>query len=261
MGKIIDAYKFFNIFALRVLRRNLIVFSKTWRTNIAFNFIEPLLYLGAMGWGLGSFVGKINGMSYMQFIAPGMIASSAMWAASSECTYESYVRMHYQKIFHAIVATPVYLEEVVVGELLTGVFKSTLYGSVILLVITLLGLVPSAWALLIPLVLVLCGFVFAELGMIWTGLVPKIDSFSYFFTLVITPMFLFSGVFFPIEALPAAAQTAAWFLPLYHIVVLLRSLVLGLISPGLLIHVLWLIILIIVLFPLPQRFMRHRLIK
>ncbi|MDW7649893.1 MAG: ABC transporter permease [Bacillota bacterium] len=261
MNKLVKPYLNLNRYALRVFSRNLAVFRKTWKTNIAFNFIEPLLYLTAMGWGLGAFVGEIRGMSYIQFIAPGMIASSAMWASSAECTYESYVRMHYQKIFHAITATPVELDEVVTGELLSGVFKSLLYGSVILLVITFLGLVPSPFALLIPFVLILCGFVFAELGMIWTGLVPKIDSFSYFFTLVVTPMFLFSGVFFPIESLPDAVQTAAWFLPLYHIVVLLRSLTMGTISPVLFLHVLWLAVFITLIFPLPLRLMHRRLIR
>ncbi|EEG77159.1 ABC transporter permease [Dethiobacter alkaliphilus] len=261
MSKLWQSYRTLNRYALRVFRRNLAVFRSTWKTNIAFNFLEPLLYLAAMGWGLGAFVGEIDGMSYMQFIAPGIIASSAMWAASAECTYESYVRMHYQKIFHAITATPINLDEVVTGELLTGVFKSVLYGSVILLVIAVLGLVPSFFAVLIPLVLVLCGFVFAQLGMIWTGIVPKIDSFSYFFTLVVTPMFLFSGVFFPIDALPEAVQAAAWLLPLYHIVVLLRSLTMGAVSAALLIHALWLVTFIIVIFPLPQHLMQKRLIK
>jgi lipooligosaccharide transport system permease protein len=250
-----------NGFALRVFRRNLKVFTKTWKTNIAFNFFEPLLYLAAMGWGLGTFVGEINGLSYIQFIAPGMIASSAMWASASECTYESYIRMHYQKIYHAIVATPIMLEEVVVGELLTGVFKSVLYGCVILFVITLLGLVLSPWAVLVPAVLLLSGFVFSELGMIWTGIVPKIDSFSYFFTILITPMFLFSGVFFPIEVLPDVVRLVAWFLPLYHIVVLLRSLVLGTVTPVLWLHVLWLFIFISILFPLPQYLMKRRLVQ
>jgi len=214
-----------------------------------------------MGWGLGSFVGEINGLSYIQFIAPGMIASSAMWSSSSECTYDSYVRLHYQKTYHAIVATPVQIDEVVVGDMLTGVFKSVLYGSVILLVITLLGLVPSLWALAVPLVLVLCGFVFAELGMVWTGLVPGIDSFSYFFTILITPMFLFSGVFFPLEALPETVRILAWFLPLYHIVILLRSLVLGVVTPALLLHAAWLIVFIVALFPLPLYLMRRRMVK
>jgi lipooligosaccharide transport system permease protein len=254
-------YSNFNQYAFRVFRRNLTVFTKTWKTNIFFNFFEPLLYLAAMGWGLGSFVGEINGLSYIQFIAPGMIASSAMWSSSSECTYDSYVRLHYQKTYHAIVATPVQIDEVVVGDMLTGVFKSVLYGSVILLVITLLGLVPSLWALAVPLVLVLCGFVFAELGMVWTGLVPGIDSFSYFFTILITPMFLFSGVFFPLEALPETVRILAWFLPLYHIVILLRSLVLGVVTPALLLHAAWLIVFIVALFPLPLYLMRRRMVK
>ncbi len=256
-----EAYMSFNRYAFRVLMRNLMVFKKNLKTNILFNFFEPVFYLTAMGWGLGSFVGDINGLSYIQYIAPGMIASSAMWTSSAECTYESFVRMHFQKIYHAIVATPVNLKEVVVGDMLTGVFRSVLYGSVILLVIFSLGLVPSPWALFVPLVLILCGFVFAEMGMIWTGIVPHIDSFSYFFTLVVTPMFLFSGVFFPIEALPGFVSTVAWFLPLYHVVVLLRSLVLGLVSPFLLVHVAWLLVFIIILFPLPIHLMQKRLVK
>lgn len=261
MSKWFSLYRSLNRYALRVLRRNLIVFGKTWKTNVAFNFIEPLLYLGAMGWGLGTFVGEINGLPYVRFIAPGIIASSAMWAASSECTYESYIRMHYQKIFHAITATPVSLEEVVAGELLTGAFKSVLYGSVILTVIAALGLVPSAFAVFVPIVLLLSGLAFAILGLVWTGLVPKIDSFSYFFTLVVTPMFLFSGIFFPLDALPAPARAAAGFLPLYHIVRLLRSLVLGQVSFTLLFNALWLIVFVLLLFPLPLVLMRRRLVR
>lgn len=248
-----------NRWALKVLWRNIVVFKKTWLTNMTFYFVEPLLYLSAMGLGLGAFIGEINGTSYIQFIAPGIIASSAMWSAASESTYGSFVKMHFQKVYHAMVAAPLYIEEVVAGEILYAVFKAVIYGSIILLVITAFGLVPSSWALLTPLVLVLAGFVFAQMGMIWTGLVPKIDSFSFFFTLVITPMFLFSGVFFPIDSLPGFVQAAAWFLPLYHVVVLLRSLVFGEVGLFLLVHAAVLIFVIIVLFPYPQRLMRKRL--
>ncbi len=226
---------------------------------MTFYFVEPLLYLSAMGLGLGAFIGEINGTSYIQFIAPGIIASSAMWSAASESTYGSFVKMHFQKIYHAMVAAPLEIEEVVAGEILYAVFKAVIYGTIILIVITVFGLVPSLWALLTPLVLVLAGFVFALLGMIWTGLVPKIDSFSFFFTLVITPMFLFSGVFFPIDNLPGFVQTAAWFLPLYHVVVLLRALVFGNVGLFMLIHAAILVALIIILFPFPQRLMRKRL--
>ncbi|MCR3921535.1 MAG: ABC transporter permease [Firmicutes bacterium] len=261
MHNYFQAFLSLNRYAWRVFARNMAVFKKTYKANIAFNFFEPLLYLAAMGMGLGAFVGSINGISYVQFIAPGMIASSAMWAASSECTYDSFVRMKMEKIYHAIVVTPINLHEVIAGELFTGTLKSVLYGSVILLVITGLGLVTSFYALLVPFVLLLCGIIFSELGMIWTGLVAKIDSFSYFFTLIITPMYLFSGVFFPIEALPDIVQTVAWFLPLYHVVTVLRSLVLGLISPALFGHILWLLCFAILIFPLPLLLIHKRFIK
>ncbi|KYH32559.1 ABC transporter permease [Neomoorella mulderi] len=245
--------------AWKVFWRNFVVFRKTWLTNIMFNFLEPLLYLAAMGYGMGHYIPAIQGMSYLQFLAPGLIASSAMWATASECTYDSFVRMKFQKTYHAIVATPVSLDEVVVGEMLFGTFKSVLYGTVILLVILFLGLVRSPAALLVPLVLVLCGFVFAELGMIWTGLVPKIDTFSYFFTLIITPMFLFAGVFFPLDALPLVVQRLAWLIPLYHVVELVRPLVLGQLSPVLLVHAAWLVVFIAIFFYPPLYLLRRRL--
>lgn len=245
--------------AWKVFWRNFVVFRKTWLTNIMFNFFEPLLYLAAMGYGMGHYIPAIHGMSYLQFLAPGLIASSAMWATASECTYDSYVRMKYQKIYYALVATPISPDEVVVGEMLFGTFKSVLYGTVILLVIFLLGLVQSPLALLVPLVLVLCGLVFAELGMIWTGLVPKIDTFSYFFTLVITPMFLFAGIFFPLEALPLIIQRLAWLIPLYHVVELIRSLVLGQLRLALLGHITWLLVFIAVFFYPPVYLLRRRL--
>ncbi len=250
-----------NRWALKVFTRNLFVFRKTWTTNLAFNIVEPLLYLAALGAGLGMLVEDVEGMSYTQFIAPGIVATSAMWAAAAECSYDSFVRMYYQKIYHAIVATPINLQEVVAGELLYGTFKSVLSGTVITVVIAALGLVPSPWALLIPAVLVLNGMAFSQLAMIWTGIVPKIDNFAYFFTLVITPMFLFSGVFFPLDVLPVILQQLAWLLPLYHIVVLLRSLTLGLVSADLIFHALWLLVFILIIFPLPQYLMRRRLIK
>jgi lipooligosaccharide transport system permease protein len=254
-------YRPVNRWALKVLNRNLIVFRKTWPTNIVFNIIEPLLYLAAMGVGLGALLDDIEGMSYIQFIAPGLVATSAMWAAAAECSYDSFVRMYYHKIYHAIVATPISIEEVVVGELLFGTFKSLLSGTVIISVIAVLGLVLSPWALLVPIVLVLNGLVFSQIAMIWTGLVPKIDSFAYFFTLVITPMFLFSGVFFPMEVLPEILQQLAWVLPLYHVVTLVRSLALGAVSVGLFYNVLVLLAIIIITFPLPQILMHRRLIK
>jgi len=245
--------------AAKVLRRNLIVFKKTWLTSMAFYFVEPLLYLSAMGLGLGTFVGDINGLSYTQFIAPGIIASSAMWTAASESTYDSFVKMHYGKIYHAMVAAPLFIEEVILGEVLYAALKAVIFGSIILLLITAFGYVLSPWALLVPPVLLLAGCVFALLGLIWTGLVPNIDTFSFFFTLMITPMFLFSGVFFPITNLPEYIQTVAWLLPLFHIVVLLRSLIFGQVGFFLLTHVTVLILMILALSPFPRIFIKKKM--
>ncbi|MDN5348089.1 MAG: lipooligosaccharide transport system permease protein [Clostridia bacterium] len=253
--KIALSYRLFKVFW-----RDFVVFRKTWLTNIMFNFLEPLFYLAAMGYGLGYYIPSIKGMSYLEFLAPGLIASSAMWAAASECTYDSFVRMRFQKTYHAIIATPLSVDEVVAGEMVFGVFKSVFYGSIILLVISILGLVRSPWALLIPFVMILCGLPFAELGMIWTGLVPKIDTFSYFFTLIITPMFLFSGIFFPLDSLPAVVQKIAFFLPLYHVVELTRALVLGQVNWNLLGHALWLLVFSAIFFYPPLILMRRRLV-
>jgi lipooligosaccharide transport system permease protein len=245
----------------QVLRRHLIVFSRNWVTNLTFNFFEPLLYITALGVGLGAYVQDMEGLPYLHYLAPGLVASSAMFATTYECTYGTFVRMEFQKTFHAMVATPVSIDDVIVAEILYGTFKSVLYGTVILLVILVLGLVTSPWALLVPPVLAVAGFLFAILSMIWTGLVPNMENFNYFFSLIMTPLFLFSGVFFPLSGLPKIMQELAWLSPLYHVVNLVRSLVLGQVHPGLLGDFLWLSVLAAVLFPLSLKLIRRLIIK
>lgn len=245
----------------QVLRRHLIVFSRNWKTNLSFNFFEPLLYIAALGLGLGAYVQPMEGLPYLNYLAPGLVASSAMFATSYECTYGTFVRMEYQKTFHAMVATPVSMDDIIVAEILFGTFKSILYGSVILAVILALGLVASPWALLVPPVLAVAGFLFAVLSMIWTGLVPNIENFNYFFSLIMTPLFLFSGVFFPLSGLPQIMQKLAWASPLYHVVNLVRGLVLGQVHPGLIWDFIWLVALATALFPLSLYLVRRLVIK
>ena len=246
---------------LLVLRRNLLVYSKFWRSSMMFNFIEPMLYLAALGLGLGIYIPEIEGMSYLQFIAPGLLASSTMWATSFECTYGSFIRLQVQKSYHAIITTPVSLDEVVLGDIAFGVFKSILYGSVILMVLFILGLVTSPLALLVPLVLFFSGLVFAQLSMIWTSLAPNFEIFAYYFTLFLTPMFLFSGIFFPLENLPLFAQRLAWLTPLFHTVELCRGLVSGQMPSLYMANLLSLFIFSLILFLPPLLLMRRRLIQ
>lgn len=227
---------------------------------MAFNFVEPILYLIALGFGLGAFVKEINGMPYINFIAPGLIASSSMFATASECTYGTYVRMTYQKTFDAILATPVSLDDLVAGEILWGATKSVFYGTIIMLVISAFGLIDSPLIILAVPVLFLSGLIFAETAVIATALVPGIDSFSYFFTLLLTPSFLFSGIFFPLDTLPPLVAKIAFFTPLYHIVNIFRAFSAG--SVDIVIwDIVWVMAVAALLAPYPFRLMRRRIIK
>ncbi len=246
---------------LKVFQRHLLVFGRTWKTSVALNFLEPLLYLAALGLGLGLYVQLEDGVPYLHYLAPGLVAASAMFATTYECTYGVFVRLKYQKIFQAMLSTPLSIDDVVMGEILWGTFKSLLYGTIILIAIALLGLVQSFWGLLIPAVMVLAGFQFALIAMLWTVLVPNIDSYHYFFSLIITPLFLFSGVFFPLSDLHPAVQTLAWFSPLYHIVLITRSLSTGSVEGDILYSVLWLVLLSSVLIPVVLLLMRKKIIQ
>ncbi|WP_027365264.1 ABC transporter permease [Desulfotruncus alcoholivorax] len=245
----------------QVFKRNFTVFRRTWMVSMSFNFVEPLLYLAAMGVGLGSYVRPMEGLPYLNFIAPGLTVTSAMFAAAYECTYGSFIRMEFQKIYNAIIATPASADDVVLGDMLWGGFKSLLYGTVILLVILALGLVRSPWALLTPPVFLLAGITFAAMSMVWVGLVPSIDSFNYFFSLVVTPLFLLSGVFFPVDDLAPAMRAAAWLSPLYHSVRVARGMINGSVGTYILADILWLAVLALLLVPLALYLMRRLLIK
>jgi len=238
------------------------VYTKLYKSSIVLNFVEPTLYLVALGIGLGAFVKEINGVPYIKFIAPGIIASSSMFAATFECTYGTYVRMTYQKTFDAILATPLNLDDLVAGELMWGATKSTFYGTIIMVVIFLFGLVDSSLIILTIPVLFLSGLLFALISIIVTAIVPGIDSFNYFYTLFMTPMFLFSGIFFPLNSphLPSIVPKIAFFTPLYHLVNVCRSF-----SSGVFLEtrwdIIWIIGALILLTPYSFRLMRKRIIK
>lgn len=222
---------------------------------------EPILYLLALGYGLGRFIPNISGISYVQFIAPGLLVASTMYSASFECTFGSFTRMTTQKTYDAIIVTPVSIEEVIAGDIFWGATKGVIAGLVILLVATLFGLVGSPWAGLILPVLVLEGLLFASLAMLVTSLAPSYDFFNYFFTIGLAPMFLFSGTFFPLDGLPTWARTVSWFLPLTHVVVMARSLILGRPYLALFINLVLIAVFTTLCFYLSIMLVRRRLIK
>jgi lipooligosaccharide transport system permease protein len=246
--------------AVRVWRRDVRNFSKLWRGALLPTFLDPLFYLFAMGFGLGTYLATIHGIPYKNFIAPGLIASAAMWSAVFETTYNTYIKMNENRLYDALVATPVEVPDLVTGEIAWSATRSLVYGTSFLIVITAFGLVDSWWALTIPLFLLLGGACFGVIGMLFTALVPTIDLYSYFFTLFVTPMFLFAGIFFPLDKLPNGLEIVAWFTPLYHLVNLMRELATGPELGPVAGNATWLIVLTLAIYPLLATKMRERLI-
>ena len=247
--------------ASRMLLRNATLYRRSWRRNLLPNFFEPLLYLLSLGFGLGLYIGReIGNVEYVRFIAPGLAAAAAMNGAIFEVTYNVFVKLRFAHLYDAVITTPLEPEDVALGELGWAVTRSLIYGMAFLLVMLALGYVQSPWAVAAPVAIALIGLAFATLGMIYTMLIPQIDLFSYFFTLVITPLFLFSGIFFPFENLPAAARWLGWLTPLHHGVELLRSLVLSGAPAAAAGHALWLAGFSALLFPPAVNLFRRRLI-
>jgi lipooligosaccharide transport system permease protein len=244
--------------ALRVWQRHVKVYTKLYLSSLTLNVIEPVLYLTAMGLGLGSYLTEMDGMPYVNFIAPGIIAYSGMFAASGECSYGTFIRMTYQKTFDAILATPVSLEDLVTGEICWGATKSMIYGTIIIGTISVMGLVESPLIIMSIPMMFIGGIIFSELAVFYAAIVPGIDYFNYYFTLVVTPMFLFSGIFFPVSGLPDIVVNIAWFTPLYHLVNVTRGFAGGEFPFG---DILWLIACAVIIAPLPFIAMRRRMIK
>jgi lipooligosaccharide transport system permease protein len=250
---------------LRVWQRNLTVYRKSWKITFIPPFLEPLFYLIAFGMGLSGLIGNIRyqgeELSYVRFIAPGLVGISIMYNSFFETTYASFVRMYYQKTFDAMLATPLSLEEVITGEIVWGATKSLVATAIMMVVISFFGLIRYPEGLLLLPLAFLGGIAFGSVGMFFTGMVVNIEMFNLPVFLFITPMFLFSGTFFPIENLPPLAQQAARFLPLTHLANLARAFSTGHFKPMLLLEAGYLFLFSLVFFPLALHKMYQRLIK
>jgi lipooligosaccharide transport system permease protein len=250
---------------IRVWQRDLTVYRKNWKISFIPPFLEPLFYLIAFGIGMSGLVGNIHyqgyEISYISFIAPALIGVSIMYNAFFETTYASFVRMYYQRTFDAMLATPLSLEEVITAEIVWGATKSLISAAIMMVVISFLGLIRYPDGLLILPLAILGGISFGSIGMFFTGMVSNIEMFNLPVFLFVTPMFLFSGTFFPIENLPHWAQQIALVLPLTHLAVLARSFNYGQFHLSLLWEIGYLLLFSLIFFPLAIFKMRQRLIK
>jgi lipooligosaccharide transport system permease protein len=219
-----------------VWRRNMLVWRKLFAAAVLSNLADPLIMLFGLGYGLGAFMPSIEGMSYIAFFAAGQLCSATMFTASFESMFSGFSRMHGQKTWEGILYAPLVIDDVVAGEILWSATKAWLTGSTILGVVIVFGLAASPLVLFALPVAFLVGLAFSSVGMIMTVLAKNWDFFSFYMTLVVTPMMMISGVFFPAERLPEPFVAVAKALPLYHGVALVRPLVAGRVPDDILLH-------------------------
>ena len=251
----------FSLRAVAVWRRHLLVWRKLAIPSILGNLADPLLMLFGLGYGLGAVVGNVDGTSYFALLAGGFLASSTMYAATFESLYSAFSRMHVQRTWEAIVYAPMTLEDVLAGEWIWAATKSMAAGLCMLAVVTVFGYASwptAAWAVA---VVALVGLAFGALGLAINALASGYDFFSYYMTLVLTPMMMLSGVFFPVDKLPDAVQAACQAMPLYHGVALVRPLLAGQVPEGALLHVAVLAAYALAGFYLATVLTRRRLMK
>jgi lipooligosaccharide transport system permease protein len=220
-----------------VWRRNLLVWRKLAIASVLGNIADPLLYMLTLGYGLGSLIGEVGGMTYIAFIGTGMVCQSAMFTASFEGMYSAFSRMHVQRTWDGIINAPIALDDVVLAEWIWCASKAVLSTVAILAVIMALGYGHTWLAIWVLPLGFLVGLVFGAFGLVMNALAPGYDFFTYFFTLVLTPMLLFSGVYFPIDQMPAALASVANVLPLKHAIDIARPLMMGRVPSDIFIHI------------------------
>lgn len=253
--------------ALRVSQRNLWVYRRTWRGSLFGSFLIPLLYLGSLGVGLGAFIeaqdtSALGGVGYLQFLGPGLLAAACMQSASFEATFPIMGKISWRKNYDAMLAAPLSVRDLVLGEMGWIAFRLTTISLVFLVVLSLFGIPTSPLAVLGIPAAILTGLAFFAAIMAFTATQKNDSGFAAMFRFVINPLFLFSGTFFPVDRLPDAVEFVAALTPLYHGVALIRGLVLE--TPELAnwpIHLGYLVVFTAVAAWLAYRLLYRRLVK
>jgi lipooligosaccharide transport system permease protein len=245
-----------------VFLRHKDVFMRGFYSAVIPPFFEPVFYLLAMGYGLGALIADVEGMSYAQFIAPSLVAMVGLTAPGFECLVGTLARLVVQRTFEAIISTPVSIEDVIAGEVLYGAAKGIVHAVAVGIVVAAFGLIPSWWGLMILVVILFGGLMIGAVTIVYTSFMPNFNPIDFYFTLVLTPLFLFSGTFFPVSQLPWWGQRIAEWTPFFHMVRPSRMFALGVIDWRLVgIDFLWIAGYFVVFFPIAVWLFRRRLVK
>lgn len=245
---------------LGVLVREAVNFSSFWRSSTFSSTIDPTIYLLAFGFGFGSLVSYVAGYSYIDFIGTGIVATTVMFAGTFPAMYSVFVKYQFQRTYDAILAAPVDTEELVTGEAIWISLRVGVFGCVPVLVAMLFGLDPSWGMLLVPFIAALSGFGWASFGIFIAGISKAIESFAYWQSGLLTPIFLVAGTFFPLSGLPEWAQVLGNLNPLYHCVELVRNSVFMRISLIDLWHLAFLLVFALISWRLAVHYMEKKLI-
>lgn len=241
--------------------RNWVVFRHTYRLSLLAWFIEPVIYLVAMGFGLGQYLREVRGIPYVDFIAPGLVALSVMYGATFETTWNAFFKMERAGIYDSCVSTPLSPEDIALGEALWGATRAVIYGAAFIIIAVPFGVFHSWWGLAAPIALALVGMMFAVFGLAFTYWTTVVEYLSYYWTLFLTPMFMFSGIFFPLERLPGWVQGLSWCMPLRHSVDLMRALLVDGDPAAAAGAALWIIVATGALFIVPLNLLQRRMVR
>ncbi len=236
------------------------VYFKYLLANILPPVLEPLLMLLGLGVGLAYYMGAVDGVSYAAFLAPGMMAISPMFSASYETCYGTYMRMEYEHIYDAILASPVSFREMMLGEVLWVSTKGSAFSLIVLAMVAPFGLIQSWWVLLVPVIGFAAAAIYALMGMVVTSKVREISNFNFFLTGILAPQFYFSGAVFPLEQVPGIMRMLCYLFPVTHVVSLMRACALGNFHAGLLLNATVCLLWVAVLWPLAHKLLKSRIV-
>lgn len=237
------------------------VYDSDFLSNAFPPLLEPLILLAGLGIGFQSYIQTMGSMSYILFLATGIVVTSSMYTAAFECTYGTFIRLVFDKVYDGMLGAPLLPNDLIIGEILFAGTKGFLFALAVLVVTWLAGIISYPWSVMAALVGFLCGIMFGTLSIWITSMVKNINHFNFYFTGLLSPMFFFSGAVFPIENLPRSMQLLAEVIPLTHVVRMARAFcVPGMVNSGLLGDLLYCLVFIVITGWLGIRGIKKRMI-
>ena len=242
--------------------RHMRVYTRNILSNGFPPFVEPFIFLVGVGLGLGKYITEpMGGVRYIEFLGAGLLVTTAMFTSAFECSFGTFIRLEFEKVYDGMLAAPITVNNLIVGEMLWAGSKGLFFSFAVLCILSAFKIIVLPYGLLAPLVGFLTGVMFATLSMLVTSFVKTINHFNFYFTGLISPMFFFSGVVFPVANLPAFVRPLAEILPLTHSVRLVRAICSDNYRPFLLLDLLYIIAFIILVGLLAIKRLKKRLVS